>query len=52
MITGDAPKRRFLTGLPKVFKGTHIERDEVTLRGRVVDVDADRPFDVYADGDR
>jgi YegS/Rv2252/BmrU family lipid kinase len=52
VITGDAPKRRFLTGLPQVFKGTHIERDDViTLRGRVVDVDADRPFDVYADGD-
>ena len=52
VITGDAPKRRFLTGLPQVFKGTHIERDDViTLRGRVVEVDADRPFDVYADGD-
>ena len=52
VITGDAPKRRFLTGLPQVFKGTHIERDDViTLRGRIVEVDADRPFDVYADGD-
>jgi YegS/Rv2252/BmrU family lipid kinase len=52
VITGDAPKRRFLTGLPQVFKGTHVERDDVTtLRGRVVEVAADRPFDVYADGD-
>jgi len=52
VITGDVPKRRFLTGLPQVFKGTHIEREDViTLRGRIVDVDADRPFDVYADGD-
>lgn len=52
MITGDAPKWRFLTGLPQVFKGTHVERDDVTtLRGRVVEVDADRPFEVYADGD-
>jgi YegS/Rv2252/BmrU family lipid kinase len=52
VITGEAPKRRFLTGLPQVFKGTHIERDDVTtLRGRVVAVDADRPFAVYADGD-
>jgi YegS/Rv2252/BmrU family lipid kinase len=53
VITGDAPKRRFLSGLPQVFKGEHIDRDEVTtLRGRVVEVAADRPFDVYADGDR
>jgi len=52
VITGDAPKRRFLTGLPQVFKGTHIERDDVTtLRGRIVEVVADRPFAVYADGD-
>lgn len=52
VITGDVPKRRFLTGLPQVFKGTHIDRDEVTtLRGRVVEVAADRPFAVYADGD-
>jgi len=52
VITGDVPKRRFLTGLPQVFKGTHIEREDVmTLRGRIVDVDAGRPFDVYADGD-
>jgi len=52
VITGDAPKRRFLTGLPQIFKGTHVERDEVTtLRGDTVEVAADRPFDVYADGD-
>ncbi len=53
VITGDVPKRRFLSGLPQVFKGEHIGRDEVTtLRGRVVEVAANRPFDVYADGDR
>lgn len=52
VITGDAPKRRFLTGLPQIFKGAHVERDEVTtLRGGVVEVAADRPFVVYADGD-
>jgi YegS/Rv2252/BmrU family lipid kinase len=52
VITGDVPKWRFLTGLPQVFKGTHVERDDVTtLRGRAVEVAADRPFDVYADGD-
>ncbi|HET6830408.1 MAG TPA: YegS/Rv2252/BmrU family lipid kinase [Solirubrobacterales bacterium] len=52
VITGDVSKLRFLTGLPQVFKGTHVERDDVTtLRGGVVEVTADRPFDVYADGD-
>jgi YegS/Rv2252/BmrU family lipid kinase len=52
VITGDVSKRRFLAGLPQVFKGTHVERvDVMTLRGRVVEVAADRPFDVYADGD-
>ncbi|MFN8150678.1 MAG: diacylglycerol kinase family protein [Solirubrobacterales bacterium] len=53
IITGDGPKRAFITGLPDVFKGTHIDRPEVsTARGAVVEVSADRPFDVYADGDR
>jgi YegS/Rv2252/BmrU family lipid kinase len=45
-------KRRYLTNLPKVFKGTHVERDEViVVRAREVEIDADRPFAVYADGD-
>jgi YegS/Rv2252/BmrU family lipid kinase len=49
----DLPKRRFLTQvLPRLFKGTHVELPEVhVLRGRRLRVDADRPFDVYADGD-
>ncbi len=52
VITADASKWRFLTGLPRIFKGTHVERDEVTtLRGSTVEVAADRPFVVYADGD-
>ena len=46
------PKVRFLATLPKVFRGTHLpSRYAHVLRGRVVEVDADRPFDVYADGD-
>jgi YegS/Rv2252/BmrU family lipid kinase len=49
----EIPKRRFLTAiLPKVFKGTHVNEPSVhVLRGREVEVDADRPFTVYADGD-
>lgn len=45
-------KTRFLSQLPKVFKGTHVQNDEITVRrGREVRIDADRPFTLYADGD-
>jgi diacylglycerol kinase family enzyme len=49
----EMPKWRFLTGLmPKVFKGTHIHEPEVTvLRSSEVEITADRPFMLYADGD-
>ncbi|MFN8176119.1 MAG: diacylglycerol kinase family protein [Solirubrobacteraceae bacterium] len=43
---------RFLASFPQVFKGTHLERAEVSSRrGHEVRVSADRPFTVYADGD-
>ena len=49
--TGNS-KLKFLRGLPKVFKGTHVDEPEtVFLRGREISVAADRPFTVYADGD-
>jgi YegS/Rv2252/BmrU family lipid kinase len=45
-------KRRFLANLPKVFKGTHVEQDTVSVhRAREVEIAAERPFDVYADGE-
>jgi YegS/Rv2252/BmrU family lipid kinase len=45
-------KRRFLANLPKVFKGTHVDEDTVKVeRAGEVHIAADRPFDVYADGD-
>jgi YegS/Rv2252/BmrU family lipid kinase len=45
-------KLRFLSNLPKVFSGKHIELDGVSgLRARELEISADRPFDVYADGD-
>jgi YegS/Rv2252/BmrU family lipid kinase len=45
-------KLRFLANLPKVFKGRHVENDEVTvLRAAEVEISADREFAVYADGD-
>jgi YegS/Rv2252/BmrU family lipid kinase len=47
-------KLRYLTNLPKVFKGTHIEEDgviELSAAGSIVTVSADRNFGVYADGE-
>jgi YegS/Rv2252/BmrU family lipid kinase len=45
-------KWQYLRGLPRVFKGTHVQNPAVRIdRGRTVEVDADRPFTIYADGD-
>ena len=45
-------KLRFIANLPKVFAGTHVELDSVSAhRAREVEIRADRPFDVYADGE-
>jgi YegS/Rv2252/BmrU family lipid kinase len=45
-------RRDFVAGLRQVFKGTHLERERISLlRGAEVRVAADRPFTVYADGD-
>jgi YegS/Rv2252/BmrU family lipid kinase len=53
VLTGTVGKLRFLANLPKVFKGTHVEEDEVTvLRGSRVEIASSRPFAVYADGER
>ncbi len=52
VTTGRVGKWRFLANLPKVFKGTHIAEEEVDcVRGARVTIAADRPFEVYADGD-
>jgi YegS/Rv2252/BmrU family lipid kinase len=48
----DVAKLRYLANLPKVFKGRHVDSEEVTvLRAAEVTISADRPFAVYADGD-
>ena len=45
-------KFRYLKGLPKVFKGTHLRDPAVTLvQCREVTFAAERPFTAYADGD-
>ena len=45
-------KLRWLAAVPKVFKGTHVDSPYGKFdTGEVVQVVADRPFTVYADGD-
>jgi YegS/Rv2252/BmrU family lipid kinase len=51
--SGNVGKLRFLRGLGKIFDGEHREILEVrTWRAPEVRIEADRPFDVYADGDK
>jgi YegS/Rv2252/BmrU family lipid kinase len=48
----DVGKLRYLRGIPSVFKGTHIEKEEVgEARAATVEIRADREFAVYADGE-
>jgi YegS/Rv2252/BmrU family lipid kinase len=52
VVTTATPRRTFLRALPKVFKGTHVDEPSVTVRAAtVVQLSADRPFRVFADGD-
>jgi YegS/Rv2252/BmrU family lipid kinase len=52
VTVSDVPKRRFLRGLPRVFSGKHVLNDEVDVRrARELQIAADRPFTLYADGD-
>jgi len=49
---GEGGKLRFLWGLRDVLKGAHLEREEVSVfRTPRLELDASRPFPVYADGD-
>lgn len=52
VATGEVSKARFLRSLPLVFKGAHLDEPSVSsFRGERIEVAADRPFDIYADGD-
>lgn len=53
VVTTSATSRRtFLRALPKVFRGTHVQEPSVEVRrAAVVELAADRPFRVFADGD-
>ncbi|HET8814017.1 MAG TPA: diacylglycerol kinase family protein [Solirubrobacterales bacterium] len=49
---GEGSKLSFLLGLKDVLRGTHLDKAEVNVfRASRLDIDASRPFPVYADGD-
>jgi YegS/Rv2252/BmrU family lipid kinase len=52
VLVSDTPKLRFLRLLPSLFKGEHVRLREVqVVHGAEVQISADRPFTMYADGD-
>jgi YegS/Rv2252/BmrU family lipid kinase len=52
VIVGEFSRLRFVSNLPKVFKGTHVHEDEVSVfRAPRLELSASRPFAVYADGE-
>jgi YegS/Rv2252/BmrU family lipid kinase len=53
VVLESVSKIRFLTRiLPKVFSGRHVEEPSVSVfRAQEVEITADRPFTLYADGD-
>jgi len=52
VTVGAVGKLRFVGNLPKVFKGTHVDEDEVRVfRAAQLELTASRPFPVYADGE-
>jgi YegS/Rv2252/BmrU family lipid kinase len=52
VTVGEVGKLRFVGNLPKVFKGTHVNEDEVRVfRAAQLELSASRPFPVYADGE-
>jgi YegS/Rv2252/BmrU family lipid kinase len=53
VCVGAVGKLRFVSNLPRVFKGTHVEKDEVQVfHADRLELTASRPFPVYADGER
>jgi YegS/Rv2252/BmrU family lipid kinase len=52
LMSERSSKLTFLRQFPKVFKGSHLDSPYVQLaRGEVIEVESDRPFVAYADGD-
>ena len=52
MLVEAHSKLRWIRGALRVFKGAHVNDPAIRwLTGTEIEVDADRPFTVYADGD-
>jgi YegS/Rv2252/BmrU family lipid kinase len=52
MLAAAGSKLHFLSHLPKLFSGSHVDDPRLRfVRGEEIEVSADRPFVVYADGD-
>jgi YegS/Rv2252/BmrU family lipid kinase len=52
LVSTEQSKLRFVRGVLKTFNGSHVDDPAAHfLRGREIEVNADRPFTVYADGD-
>jgi YegS/Rv2252/BmrU family lipid kinase len=52
VVQRSAPKLKYLRNVERVFKGTHVHEPDVEiLRARELRVDADRTFQIWADGD-
>jgi YegS/Rv2252/BmrU family lipid kinase len=52
VVKDHVSRTRFLRELPTLFDGTHVHNPSVHVyRAREVRISAERPFDVYADGD-
>ena len=52
LLTGDGPRRTFIAGVVKTFQAKHVGSPLIEfLRGEEIEVSADRPFVIYADGD-
>jgi YegS/Rv2252/BmrU family lipid kinase len=52
VTVGDGSKMKFVSNLPKVFKGTHVELEQVTVfRAQHLELTASKPFPIYADGE-
>lgn len=52
MLTQTHSKLHWLASVPKVFRGAHVDDPNIRwLSGSLVEISANRPFTVYADGD-
>jgi diacylglycerol kinase (ATP) len=52
-VLGAVSKPTFVRTFPKVFSGRHVQHPSVQMmRGKEIEISADRSFDVYGDGER